>query len=311
MYRDKQIGVVIPAYNVADHIRHVVDGLPALVDRIVVVNDASKDRTSEVLGSLSEPRVQVLALPSNTGVGGAMVAGFRAALAGGVDIVVKMDGDGQMDPQQLPRLLDAIIVDGFDYAKGNRFLDSDELAQMPKLRLFGNFILSFLTKLSSGYWSVFDPQNGFVAIDAAVLRRIPLDRLSRRYFFENDMLVHLNIVQARVKDVAIPARYGDERSSLRVSQVLATFPAYLCRRFWYRVYQRHVLRDFSVVAVFWVVGAALVVWGVGFGATMWVISAVSGRVASTGTVMLAALPLILGFQLVLQAILIEIQESSR
>jgi dolichol-phosphate mannosyltransferase len=311
MYREKKIAVVIPAYNVAAHIRSVVDGLPALVDRIVVVDDASKDRTAEVLAALSDPRVQVLSMPLNTGVGGAMVEGFRAAVAGGADVVVKMDGDGQMDPQQLPRLLDAIVVDGYDYAKGNRFLDSDELAQMPKLRLLGNFVLSFLTKMSSGYWNVFDPQNGFVAIDAAVLRKLPLERLSRRYFFENDMLVHLNIVQARVKDVAIPARYGDERSSLRVSHVLATFPTYLCRRFWYRVYQRHVLRDFSVVAVFWVVGAALVAWGVGFGATMWVISAVSGRLASTGTVMLAALPLILGFQLVLQAILLEVQESSR
>lgn len=311
MYREKKIGVVIPAYNVAGHIRDVVEGLPALVDRIVVVDDASKDKTSEVLASLSEPRLHVLSLPVNTGVGGAMVAGFRAIVASGVDLVVKMDGDGQMDPQQLPRLLDAIVVDGYDYAKGNRFLDSDELAQMPKLRLLGNFILSFLTKLSSGYWSVFDPQNGFVAIDVTVLRKLPLERLSRRYFFENDMLVHLNIAQARVKDVAIPARYGDERSSLRVSQVLATFPAYLCRRFWYRVYQRHVLRDFSVVAVFWIVGAALVSWGVGFGATMWVVSAVSGHPATTGTVMLAALPLILGFQLVLQAILIEVQESSR
>jgi glycosyltransferase involved in cell wall biosynthesis len=240
-----------------------------------------------------------------------MVAGYQAALAAACDVVVKMDGDGQMDPNQLPRLLDALVVDGYDYAKGNRFLDSDELAQMPKLRLLGNFILSFLTKLSSGYWSVFDPQNGFVAIRASVLRKLPLEHLSRRYFFENDMLVHLNVVQARVKDVAIPARYGDENSSLRVRYVLATFPSYLIRRFWYRVYQRHVLRDFSVVAVFWIAGAALVGWGVGFGAIAWVVSVASGRVASTGTVMLAALPLILGFQLVLQAILIETQESSR
>src|SRR5262249_8679614 len=158
---------------------------------------------------------------------------------------------------------------------------------------------------------VFDPQNGFVAIDARMLHKIPLGRLARRYFFENDMLVQLNVFKARVKDVAIPARYGDEKSSMRVSTVLATFPVYLFRRFWYRLYQGPVLREFSPVAVFWVLAAFLLSWGTALGAVTWIKSIVSGHLASTGTVMLSVLPFILGFQLALQAVLIEIQESPR
>jgi len=182
---------------------------------------------------------------------------------------------------------------------------------MPKIRLAGSFVLTFLSKLASGYWHIFDPVNGFVAIDARALRKLPLDRLARRYFFETDMLIQLNVFGARIKDVPIPPRYGNEPSSMRVSTVLLTFPLYLLRGFAHRIYQRHVLRDFSAVAVFWILGTVLLAWGMGFGAFTWIKSSWSGHVASTGTVMLSMLPLILGFQLVLQAILIEIQESPR
>ena len=240
-----------------------------------------------------------------------MVTGFRLALERGTDVVVKVDGDGQMDPRYLPALLDPVLAGACDYAKGNRFLDAEQLTQMPTGRLVGNFVLTFLTKLVSGYWNVFDPQNGFLAINAPMLQKLPLHRLARRYFFENDMLVHLNIFHAHVRDVPIPARYGDERSSMRLGQVLVTFPLHLVRRFWYRIYQRHILRDFSPAGVFWIVGTALLSWGVLFGSAMWIKSVWSGQVATTGTVMLSALPVILGFQLLLQAILVEIQETAR
>lgn len=311
MYRQQRVAVVIPAYNVAKHVERVIKGMPEFVDDIIVVDDASLDRTAEVLDGVEDSRVTVLRHAVNQGVGGAMVTGYKFALGRGAAVVVKMDGDGQMDPWYLAELLDAILVDGYAYAKGNRFLNGEELSRMPKIRLIGNFLLTFFTKLTSGYWNVFDPQNGFVGIGAGVLRKLPLDRLARRYFFENDMLIHLNVLRAKVKDVAIPARYGEERSSMRLSYVLATFPVYLMRRFCYRIYQRYVLRDFSPVAVFWVFGTLLLGWGAGFGAYTWIKSSWSGHVASTGTVMLSALPLILGFQLTLQAILIEIQECSR
>ena len=305
----KTVAVVIPAYNVGAYISGVIAGLPALVDRIYVVNDASHDDTAAVLQGISDPRLSVITHERNRGVGGATVSGFKAALADLVDVIVKMDGDGQMDPAHLTRLIDPVLRGEFDYAKGNRFLDDDALASMPRVRLFGNLVLTFLTKLASGYWHIFDPQNGYLAADRTVLARVELDHLARRYFFENDMLVHLNIARARVTDVAMPARYGDEMSSMRLGSILLSFPPRLIRRFWYRVYQRHVLRDFSVVAIFWIVGALLLAWGVVFGLVVWTISIRSGQPATTGTVMLSALPLILGFQLLLQAILIEIGES--
>ncbi len=311
MYLQRKVAVVIPAYNVARYVERVIKGIPEFVDDIIVVEDAATDDTAEILQGIQDPKVTVVHHAMNQGVGGAMVTGYKLALQRGAAVVVKIDGDGQMDPHYLPALLDPILQEGFAYAKGNRFLDGEELNHMPKARLVGNFALTFLTKLASGYWNIFDPQNGFVAIDAKVLRKLPLDKLARRYFFENDMLIQLNVLRAKVKDVAIPARYGDERSSMRLRQVLATFPLYLVKRFWYRIYQKHVLRDFSPIAVFWVSGTLLLAWGTGFGAYTWIKSGWSGHVATTGTVMLSALPLILGFQLALQAILVEIQESSR
>jgi glycosyltransferase involved in cell wall biosynthesis len=311
MYKGRSILVVIPAYNVAAHIAQVVKDVPEFVDRIVVVNDSSTDDTLEVLAGIPDARLTVRSHAANQGVGGAMVTGFRVALEEGAGVVVKMDGDGQMDPGQLTALLDPIVNDGYAYAKGNRFLSEEQLRNMPKLRLIGTFGLTFLTKLVSGYWHIFDPVNGFIAIDAAVLRRLPLERIARRYFFETDMLIQLNVVRARVKDVDIPARYGDERSSMRLAQVVTTFPLYLFERFWYRLYYRHVLREFSTVAVFWTAGLALSTWGMLFGTFIWLHSTFIGPAATTGTVMLSALPLILGFQLILQAISIEIQESPR
>ena len=240
-----------------------------------------------------------------------MTTGFKRALKDGAHIIVKMDGDGQMDPAYVSALLDPLVEDGYSYAKGNRFLDNTRLRQMPTHRLIGNYGLTFLTKLASGYWHVVDPQNGFVAVKADALKSIDLDHLAKRYFFENDMLVHLNIFGVRVKDVAIPARYGDEKSSMSISEVLVTFPFYLWKRFWYRIYQKDVLRDFSPVALFWVTGLGLFTWGFLFGAYTWGKSTFLHQIATTGTVMLSVLPLVLGFELILQAIILEIKESPR
>jgi glycosyltransferase involved in cell wall biosynthesis len=305
------VHVIIPAYNVETHLAGVLRGVPDWVDAVTVVDDGSTDDTAEVAKSVGDPRVTVLQSPTNEGVGGATSRGFRHALAQGEGIIVKMDGDGQMDPAHLPRLLDPIVDGRCEYAKGNRFLMSRELDIMPRTRLAGNFVLTFLTKLASGYWNVFDPQNGYVAIASGTLRLLELDRLSRRYFFENDMLIHLNIFDARVRDVAMPSRYGSERSSMRLGRIVCSFPFHLFRGYWYRFYRKHVLRDFSPVALFMLTGLPLVAWGTAFGLYTWTQSALHNQFASTGTVMLSVLPFLVGFELVLQALVLEIRDTPR
>ncbi len=311
MFRDTRVHVVIPAYNVAPHLGAVLRGIPAFVDTVTVVDDGSTDDTAEAAKNAGDPRVTVLGSPTNEGVGGAMARGFEHALAQGDGIIVKMDGDGQMDPADLPRLLEPIVDGRCDYAKGNRFLRSRELDIMPKARLAGNFVLTFLTKLASGYWNVFDPQNGYLAITSGTLRLLDLGRLSRRYFFENDMLINLNIFDARVCDVAMPSRYGTERSSMRLGRILCSFPFHLFRGYWHRFYRKHVLRDFSPVALFMLTGLPLLAWGTGFGLYTWGQSWLQNQFASTGTVMLSVLPFLVGFELVLQALVLEIRDTPR
>jgi glycosyltransferase involved in cell wall biosynthesis len=311
MYRDTRIHVVIPAYNVAPHIGVVLKELPDFVDAVTVVDDGSTDGTLEAVRGVGDPRVTVLQHPRNAGVGAATVAGFRHALDGPDGIIVKVDGDGQMAPEGMPHLLDPIIDGRCEYAKGNRFLFDRQLTVMPRARLAGNFILTFLTKLASGYWHVFDPQNGYLAIHASALRLLDLDRLAKRYFFENDMLINLNIFDIPVKDVPMPARYGAERSSMKLGTIVSTFPFHLVGGYWYRFYRKHVLRDFSAVALFMLTGLPLLAFGTGFGAYTWLQSHLRNQFASTGTVMLSVLPFLVGVELVLQALVLEIKDSPR
>jgi len=311
MYRGLTVAVAIPAFRAEATIGAVIGTLPALVDRIVVVDDASPDGTSKVIEALADPRLTVLRHGRNLGVGGAMKTALRHCLELDVDVVVKVDADGQMDPEQLPQLLNALVDTGCDYAKGNRFLDEHALTAMPRLRLFGNVALSFLTKMASGYWHVFDPQNGYVACRASILRRLDLEAIADDYFFENDMLVHLNILEGRVVDVPMPARYGGERSSMRIAVVLRRFPLRLMSRLRKRIWQRYVIRDFSPVALFLLLGAPMMLAGIVFGAWAWYESSKTGIVASTGRVMLSVLPIVIGFQLLLQAVLLDIHSSPR
>ena len=309
MYRETRIHVVIPAFNVADRIGAVLKAVPEFVDAITVVDDASRDGTAETALAVGDARVRLLRHDLNQGVGGAMVSGFRDALVDGEGIVVKMDGDGQMDPAMLPRLLDPIIEGRCGYTKGNRFLFARELGVMPRHRLLGNFSLTFLTKLASGYWHVFDPQNGYLAIAIPALRLLDFDRLSRRWFFENDMLINLNVFNVPVADVPMPSRYGDERSAMSIGRVLISFPFHLFRGYWSRFYRKYVLRDFSPIALFMLAGLPLLVFGILLGGYTWFQSWRLNRFASTGTVMLSVLPFIVGFQLVLQALVLEMRES--
>lgn len=312
MFHGQSVFVVVPAFNERERIAATVGGTPSFVDRIVVVDDGSTDDTASVVEGLKalDRRIVLLRNEKNFGVGGAVRHGFQWSVEHGADLLVKMDGDGQMDPDELPGLLAPLRDPDVDMAKGNRFLNARELAGMPKARLIGNFFLTFLTKLASGYWNVFDPQNGYVALKAATFRRLPLDGLAPGYFFENDLLVRVNIVGGRVVDVPMPARYRGEKSSMSLTRIVGSFPLLLFHRFWYRVYQKYVLRDFSPIALFYGLGIPLFAWGFVFGLVVWAHSIIYRQVATVGTVMLSALPVIVGLQLVLQAIVLEIQEGS-
>jgi len=311
MYEGLRVAAVVPALNEAAHVGDVLRRMPAYVDLIVVVDDGSSDDTAGAATAVQDARVQVIRHPAPRGVGGATVTGMQRALEQGAELVVKVDGDGQMDPTHMEALLRPLARDGYDYAKANRFLHHAALRQMPRHRLIGNFLLTFLTKMASGYWHIFDPQNGYLAARASALRSLDLADLATGFFFENDMLIHLNIFNYRVKDVPLPARYGDERSSLRVNRILLTFPLYLARGFAIRMWEKYLLRDFSPIAMFWLVGLPLMLFGGVFGLAVWWHSLASGRAASTGTVMLSVLPFLLGFELILQAIILEIRETPR
>jgi glycosyltransferase involved in cell wall biosynthesis len=311
LYKEHVVTVAVPAYNEERLITTVISTMPDFVDQIVVVDDCSTDSTYETVQKFADKRTILMKTGQNRGVGGATVLGYKKALELESDIVVKMDGDAQMRSEYLGQLLDPLIEEDYSYTKGNRFLLPEFLVQMPRGRLLGNVALTFMTKLASGYWHIFDPQNGFTAIKTDALRRLNLAELHQRFFFENDMLYQLNLQNARVKDVAIPSKYGEEVSSLSLFRVAVTFPFLLLRRFTSRITLKYVLRDFSPIALFLILGTLLFGWGVLFGAYAWIRSALTDDLTSTGTVMLSVLPLILGFQLILQAIVLDIAETPK
>jgi glycosyltransferase involved in cell wall biosynthesis len=311
MYKGHTVATILPCYNVGGFVRPVIETMPAFVDTIIAIDDASTDDTLAVLRAIQEPRLIVITHRQNTGVGGAMITGLQCGAEGGSDILVKVDGDGQMSTDLLPMLLDPIIDEGYEYAKGNRLRDRRALKAMPAVRRFGNFALTFLTKLASGYWRIMDPQNGYVAIRRTTWLMIDPSCIYNGYFFENDMLINLNILSARVKDVPMPARYQGEPSSLRVGHIIPTFAWLLVRRTLYRFITKYVVLDFSPIALFILTGLPLFLWGVGFGAWSWWHSAREGVFASTGVVMLSVLPLLIGFELLLNALVLDINESPR
>jgi glycosyltransferase involved in cell wall biosynthesis len=301
-----KIGVVIPAYRVADKIEAVVRGVPGFVTSIIVVVDASPDDTYERVERLRDPRVTLLRHAVNRGVGGAVKTGFAEALRQGLDIVVKMDGDDQMDPSELPHLLEPIVHGRADMAKGNRYAHHAELKRMPLIRAVGNAGLTFAVKLASGYWNLFDPANGFVAIRAHVLERLDFSKLAERYFFESGFLIQLGILRAVVEDVAIPARYGDETSSLSVPRTLLGFPPRLAWGLVRRVFWRYFVYDFTAVSMYLLLAAPALLWGVIYGSVVWFEVQRTDVDATAGQVMLAAMPIILGVQFLSQAVTLDV-----
>jgi dolichol-phosphate mannosyltransferase len=297
-----KIAVVIPCYRVVKHILQVLGGIPAFVDLIICVDDCCPDKSGQFIASkVADPRVRVIFNPVNLGVGGAMIAGYRAAMQLGADIVVKIDGDGQMDPALIARFVAPIVRGNADYAKGNRFYRPESLSRMPVIRLFGNAVLSFMSKMSTGYWNLFDPTNGYTAIHTAALRQLPLDKISERYFFESDLLFRLSTVRAVVVDVPMDARYEDEKSNLSISRIVGPFIGGHLRNTLKRLVYSYFLRDFNFASLHWLLGPILLAFGIGFGAYEWSQSLQTGVTASAGTVMLSALPIIVGLQMVLSA----------
>lgn len=302
-----RVAVVIPCYRVAAQILGVVRAIGPEAHAVYIVDDDCPERSGKVVQrGIADSRVQVIFHDSNQGVGGATMTGFRRALADGAEILVKIDGDGQMDPGLLPGFIDSIRSGEADYAKGNRFFDPAGLAAMPRTRLVANAVLSFLTKLSTGYWHSFDPTNGYIAIHAKVAAHVPWEKIDKRYFFESDLLFRLNILQAKVVDVPMQAVYGEERSNLRPWREILPFARGHMRNFAKRVIYNYFLRNFSIASVELVLGVVLLIFGTVYGILNW---SPGGVPATAGTVMLAGLPVLLGFQLLLAFINYDIQST--
>jgi dolichol-phosphate mannosyltransferase len=294
------VAVVIPCYRVRDHILDVIARIGPEVSRIYVIDDCCPDGSGAfVRQSCTDSRIIVMRHEVNEGVGGAVMTGYTAAISDGMGILVKLDGDGQMDPNLIPDFIAPIIRGEADYTKGNRFFDLEAMQQMPPIRLFGNAALSFVTKISSGYWNLFDPTNGYTALHADVAKLLPFKKISRRYFFETDLLFRLNTLRAVVADIPMAAKYGDEVSHLRISRIAWEFAFKNLRNFTKRIFYNYYLRDMSLASLELPLGLALFGFGVGFGLVQWLQSINSGMASSAGTVMLSALPVIVGLQLIL------------
>jgi len=297
------IGVVVPCFQVGTGILELIQAIGPEVQRIYVVDDACPDGTGALVERGSQdPRVSVIRHDENVGVGGAVISGYRRALEDGCDIVVKLDGDGQMDPALIPRFVRPIAEGRADYTKGNRFFYIESARSMPWGRMQGNILLSFLTKMSSGYWRVFDPTNGYTAIHAKVLSHLPLDSIARGYFFESDMLFRLGIIRAKVHDIPIDSVYRGETSNLRIPRIVPSFLLGHVRNFFKRVFYNYFLRDFQFASVGIIVGIPMILFGIIFGAVNWSAGSLEGVLASPGTVMLASLPILIGSQLLIVAI---------
>lgn len=291
------IAVVIPCFRVKSQILHVLKKIGPEVGKIYIVDDACPEESGKyVMENISDPRVEVIIHLKNLGVGGAVKTGYRKAIEDKARFIVKLDGDGQMNPLLIPRLLEPLKNKQADYVKGNRFYDLGSLQKMPGMRRFGNTILSFINKMVSGYWNIMDPTNGFTAISAVALQHLPLDKIADRFFFEQDMLFRLNTIRAVVTDYPMNAEYDQENSNLKIRKVLFSFPFKYISRMYKRIFYTYFLRDFNVGSLELVLAFLFMGFGIIFGSIKWAHSIVSSQPATAGTVILAGLPVILGFQ---------------
>ncbi len=295
-----KIAAILPCYNVAEQILPLISKLGNELEHIIVVDDACPQKSGErVKTECTDKRVTVLFHKQNKGVGAAVKNGYNFALTLGCDILVKVDGDGQMNPAYIPELIAPIVKGEADYTKGNRFYQPEDLHTMPIKRLAANAAHSFLSKLSTGYWQMFDPANGYTAIHARIIERLPLAKIADRYFFESDMLFRLNTLRAVVLDIPMKAFYGEETSGLRVRDLAWEFTRKSLRNTWRRIAYNYFVRGFSIASLELVIGKLLLIFGILVGLCIVLESDPTDAPATAGTIMLCALPTIVGAQMLL------------
>lgn len=302
-----KIAVVIPCYKVKNKILSVIELIGNEVDLIYIIDDFCPENSGDyVKKHCSDKRVCIINHKVNLGVGAAVISGYKAAINDNCDVIVKIDGDNQMDPRIINYFLEPLVNGYADYTKGNRFHNIESVLQMPTARIFGNAALSVLTKISSGYWNIFDPTNGFTAISSKVAKLLPLEKISNRFFFETDILFRLNTLKAVVIDVPMAAKYDDEISNLKIRKIILEFTYKHVRNFIKRVFYNYYLRDVSIASFQLPLALIFLIFGFCYGLINWNVSIHNLETASAGTVMLCALPIIIGFQLLLAFIAYDI-----
>jgi glycosyltransferase involved in cell wall biosynthesis len=308
VYEGRTVAVVVPAYNEDALIGSTVEGIPAFVDRIIVVDDGSKDATA-ARAQNADQRVEVISHEKNQGVGAAIVTGYKRAIANGVDVTAVMAADGQMDPDDLETLVRAVALGETDYAKANRLFTGQAWQLIPRTRYLGNAALSFLTKIASGYWHVADSQSGYTAVNLETLKLLDLDRVYRRYGFPNDLLVHLNVFNRRVRDYPSRPIYGvGERSGIRLRHVVPKISWLLLKGFFWRMGQKYVIRDFHPLILFYTLGGLLFGFGIALGIAE-VVLRFLGNPITSATIVLVALLVISGLQLLLFAMWFDMESN--
>jgi len=305
----KTVAVVVPAHDEEALIAATLQGIPGFVDRVYVVDDASTDATAEVARSAGDPRVEVIAHERNLGVGAAIVTGYKRALAGRIDAVAVMAGDNQMDPDELEGLALPVVRGELDYAKANRLFTGSAWKLMPRSRYLGNAVLSLLTKIASGYWHIADSQAGYTVLSRPMLSLLDLDRIYTRYGFPNDMLVHLNVWNARVRDFPSRPIYGvGERSGIKIRRVVPRISWLLLKGFFWRMREKYVIRDFHPLVFFYFLGLVMTVAGLALGIVETVLR-FAGHGIPTATIVLVALLLISGTQFTLFAMWFDMESN--
>jgi glycosyltransferase involved in cell wall biosynthesis len=309
MLDGKRVAVVVPAYDEERLVTETLRGIPDLVDRIYVVDDASGDGTAEQALALGDPRVEVLRHAQNRGVGAAIVTGYQRALEEQIDVTCVMAADNQMDPSELRGLVEPVARGEVDYAKANRLFSGEAWTIIPHTRFLGNAVLSLLTKVASGYWHIADSQAGYTAISLDALRRLALDRIYPRYGFPNDLLVHLNVQNARVRDVPSRPVYDvGERSGIRLRSVIPRISWLLFKGFWWRMGQKYVIRDFHPLVFFYFFGLLMTLAGLVLG-TLEVVLRILGNDITPATIVLVAVLFIAGLQLTLFAMWFDMEAN--
>lgn len=304
--------MIIPCYKVTDHILQVIKEIPEEVDQIILIDDGCPNNSGDYVQSNStDKRIVLIKHENNFGIGAAMKSGYQLAIKEKFDVIVKVDGDGQMDLNYLSNLVHPIINQQIDYTKGNRFYSSRLVKTMPKIRILGNVALSFMSKLSTGYYEIFDPNNGFTAISKEALTRVDLEEVDERFFFESDMLFQLNLSGCSVRDIPIPAIYGDEKSNLKIMNSTLSFFWKHNRNFIKRITYEYFVRDFSIASLQLVFGVILSLWGCILGFSSWYHGLISGLESQPGRVVLVAILCVSGLQLLLSFFNFDINARER